>query len=562
MSSSAFPGPWDTPENVWRCLRCVLREHGDILTVRYPAFLLSCADADKIAQGVNDEVQAAYAKHGYQKIVLIGYSAGAPIARKAFLYGSDATMDEAGKRRQPRRQKAGAWGEKVERIVLLASMGRGWDISGIKPLDMTRMRYFEIWLGSWLAGVTGSGQLVHEMETGAPFIADLRLEWMRWFRRPGVHRPPIVQLLGDIDDLVSDADNKDLRAAVSGTGPTTDFTWVKVRGTGHRSILDFDDPSEEGGRLTLGAYRQAKVTRAVLRPIKEVHAENEELPLPTDNDVKRIVVVLHGIRDLGRWSSAFETELRRHPEPDRKLAIASFRYGYFGMGPFILMPDRQKYVRWLMDQYTETVARFPNAEAIDFFGHSNGTYLLASALERYRSLEVDRVVFAGSVVRRDYKWDKRFSRKQVGAVRNYVASDDFDVALFPRFFEQGPVFFLLHNDLGSASFNGFGGFDPGRARYTPGHVENVGYVTGGHGAFLSRIEDIVAYLDDNPPHVDDEGAVVWLQVISEWFCWLVWLIMVFVVVRIGIQVAKAARTRALIALVVYVLMILWVLHDI
>jgi len=68
---------------------------------------------------------------------------------------------------------------------------------------------------------------------------------------------------------------------------------------------------------------------------------------------------------------------------------------------------------------------------------------------------VDRIVFAGSVVRRDYDWDYVINeRKQVELVRNYVASDDWVVALFPRFFEQWPMRYL-GNDLGSAGFNGF-----------------------------------------------------------------------------------------------------------
>jgi hypothetical protein len=67
----------------------------------------------------------------------------------------------------------------------------------------------------------------------------------------------------------------------------------------------------------------------------------------------------------------------------------------FPLLPFITYRDRQKNVRRFMDEYTENLARFPKAETIDFIGHSNGTYILASALQRYVTMRVRRVYFGG-----------------------------------------------------------------------------------------------------------------------------------------------------------------------
>src|SRR5262249_41405466 len=161
--------------------------------------------------------------------------------------------------------------------------------------------------------------------------------------------PYVVQMLGDIDDQVSEADDKDLRASVS-----PKFTWLKVRGTGHDDIIHFEETSSEVGETRLGAYRREKFLLAALKPVAEVHRENEEQRFETDPNVTHVVFVLHGIRDLGRWSSEFEQALldrfyHETENPKDKLAIASLRYGYYGMGPFILRSDRQKYVRWFMD---------------------------------------------------------------------------------------------------------------------------------------------------------------------------------------------------------------------
>ncbi len=64
---------------------------------------------------------------------------------------------------------------------------------------------------------------------------------------------------------------------------------------------------------------------------------------------------------------------------------------------------RRSKVEWLMDQYTENLALYPNAD-FSFVGHSNGTYLLAKALLEYPACKFKNVVFAGSVVNKNYDW--------------------------------------------------------------------------------------------------------------------------------------------------------------
>src|SRR5262249_17192292 len=176
----------------------------------------------------------------------------------------------------------------------------------------------------------------------------------------------------------------------------------RVRGTGHLDIVNFHDTSDavETGYEGLGAYRKAKFILAATGTPEQIDAQAEIIPLESDPSVTQVVFVLHGIRDLGRWSAQFEQALESAPPPAQgRRLIVSVRYGYFNMAAFLFRPDREKFVRWFMDQYTETLAKYPNARTRDFIGHSNGTYLLATALESYKSMKIRRVAFAGSVVR-------------------------------------------------------------------------------------------------------------------------------------------------------------------
>jgi len=528
------------PEKIWSSVSPSLRPFGDVLRISYPGGALSNADPEIIARKISSQIQSEFAKGAYRRVTLIGHSMGALIARKAFLYGVSGTSDPNGE------PPFDSWGAKVGRIVLLAGTNRGWDISGQKPSDMGWDTFIYYWAGTWIGRMTGTGELILSMETGAPFVADLRLEWLRWFRRS--RDVEVVQLLGDIDDVVSDEDNKDLQAAGSGK-----FAWLKVRGTGHVDILDMKDESTGiwADGKSIGDYRRTKFLLAVNAPFTKVMEENEEQPFQPDTEVTHVVFVLHGIRDLGRWSAEFERMLlarfrERGDSADGKLVVASIRYGYFGMGPFLLRPDRQKHVRWFMDKYTETLARYPKAREIDFFGHSNGTYLLASALERYPSMKVDRVVFAGSVVPKAYNWSTIVSRGQVQAVRNYVASDDSVVALFPRLFEY-PILRVFGNDIGSAGFNGFSACDD-QSSALP--VQNVEFITGGHSAFrrwVSSIVDFLLPLEGKPEPLDppqSRGKWVVLKAFSDYGAWTVWLGLASLVLWVGARLATSADRLA------------------
>jgi pimeloyl-ACP methyl ester carboxylesterase len=497
----------------------------DILIVDYNRFTYSNANPFRIAEKIEEEINTRYSLRQYKRITLLGYSMGALLIRKAYVYAcgsvADAPITAAGvdASRPPHE-----WVRVGPRFVLLAGMNRGWD-PDYHRIHTQWLHGILFRLGLFLAKWTHTGLLIRQAMRGAPFVANLRLQWLEVMRTAEAHRitrPRVIQLLGDLDDVVSKEDSRDVTVS-------RDFIWVTVDDTGHYNMCDIGEtgtPLERKRKIQLAFGNEEAIE--VLKRNNPVLASNR------DESVKTVVFVLHGIRDMGEWTSEFEKPLEKEYlskfPGGAKVYVHPPSYGYFGMGPFLLFGDRQKNVRWFMDQVTELTARFPNMDEIHFIGHSNGTYILASALERYHTLKVKRVVLAGSVIRRDFRWSDFAGR--VTQVRNYVASRDLVVGLLPRLFEL-PFFRTFNRDIGSAGFNGF----------EDGFVRSLQttFVKGGHSAALvpQNVPSIVQFVVHGTRKDIDtlctQTRPQWMQLMSN-VCWFLWIIGLAVLVWAGWQV--------------------------
>jgi hypothetical protein len=231
------------------------------------------------------------------------------------------------------------------------------------------------------------------------------------------------------------------------------------------------------------------------------------------------------------------------------ILILTPKYGYFPMASFLLLWDRQKNVRWFVDKYTEALAKYPNAQKISFIGHSNGTYLLASALERYDSTKFHNIYFAGSVVRKKFRWDVMIGER-VNKFRNDMAASDWVVAFFPHLFELIRMLPFLGDskffDVGSGGFHGF--------EENKGNENEVKYFDGGHGVALgssSNIESILDFILDKKwkanrdmkkklKLLDNANSVIlFLSNIT----WLIWLALIAILVGGGKAILKFAPTH-------------------
>jgi pimeloyl-ACP methyl ester carboxylesterase len=520
--------------------------------------MFSTAEPTHLALDVVREIdrQTQYRdEHGwrpFQEIILIGHSLGALLVRKAYLIAcGDSSKDPCAE------MHARPWSRTVTRIILFAAMNRGWSITHHLNIFTAAQLYIGSAFGNVLLTAFGKRLLIFQIRRGAPFLTNLRLEWIAMQKRAILEGRTVattIQLLGTVDDLVAPNDNIDLT-----TG--REFLYLDVPGSGHVDVIDLDDTNAGKARLT--------VFELALGGSEEEIRNQSRVPLDPQlaqvrPDITNVIFVIHGIRDAGYWTQRIARRVESLGEvPPRIYASATSTYGYFPMVPFLLPSRRREKVEWLMDQYVEAKVLYPNAE-FSFFGHSNGTYLLARALELYPGCRFARVVFAGSVVRRNYNWRGAIQKGQVDAMLNYVAAADWVVAWFPGALET-----LRLQDLGSAGHNGF---MQARAPSEALPLFERRFLPGQHGAALveRNWDDIADFIVNGVPNkttpmdllakrnwlVAGVGMVspvlwlflltvlamaswgIWMQpfIIAEWqrtlllvaFWWIVWKILTWV----------------------------------
>lgn len=159
----------------------------------------------------------------------------------------------------------------------------------------------------------------------------------------------------------------------------------------------------------------------------------------------RVVISLHGIRTRGVWQKDLVPSLAR----DRFVPVP-LDYGYFSAFKFLFPWSRRKKVEWLREQI-ERIPEVQQGERPSIIAHSFGTYLVAQLLEKYPMIKVDKLVFAGGIVRSDFDWPKLLEASQVNLLRNdYGRLDPWPG--FARMFvsdtgDSGSVGYSLPHDL-------------------------------------------------------------------------------------------------------------------
>ncbi len=244
-----------SPQKLHDVVETIERTHpdADLIVPSYPSGVFSNADPWALSYGLDEAIQhavdlrAAREGGGYDRIVLVGHSAGALLLRKAYVFARGAREDAPGGGLESA-MPARTWPDLVTRFVLLAGINRGWTMIP-RPVDRPLLVHAAIRAFDLFTRVTGVGGFIMDMERGSPFVANLRIQWIRLFQTTGVPMPSVYQLLGDEDAVAAPEDSQDFVKM-------TAFQTIPVLGARHGDIIRFAGSD--------GEYRRQRFEEALL----------------------------------------------------------------------------------------------------------------------------------------------------------------------------------------------------------------------------------------------------------------------------------------------------------
>ena len=136
-------------------------------------------------------------------------------------------------------------------------------------------------------------------------------------------------------------------------------------------------------------------------------------------EVKGSVILVHGIRTHADWYRDIRDTLS-----ENGYRVHLTNYGTFDLFRFLLPTNyfRNKVKDKIYRQLRLAIQDDPSAE-YSIIAHSFGTYIVSNILRDEFDIQIDRLIFAGSVVRYDFPFEQ-FSDRFKGEILNEVATHD------------------------------------------------------------------------------------------------------------------------------------------
>jgi hypothetical protein len=177
------------------------------------------------------------------------------------------------------------------------------------------------------------------------------------------------------------------------------------------------------------------------------------LPVPR----KTVVILLHGIRTMAWWQNVVASILFKKTNA----IVLPVKYDYFDLLRFLfpLRVLRRGPIERVRKQIEGIRAQYENDRLV-VFAHSFGSYILSRLLIENPYFAFDLIVLCGSIIKRDYDWDRVQSQILAPTKRDSIINECGLRDVFPVLAESS------NSDYGASGTYGFGNFNV-RDRYHP-----------------------------------------------------------------------------------------------
>ncbi|MGE6291645.1 hypothetical protein, partial [Aeromonas media] len=163
-------------------------------------------------------------------------------------------------------------------------------------------------------------------------------------------------------------------------------------------------------------------------------------------------LTVHGIRTRGVWQQILQKEIESKVDT---VKFESYKYGYFTIVSFCIPFLRSVQISRFKKTLEQTLLREEReGRTLYIFCHSFGTYIVVKSISKiineHKTLNVDRIILAGSVLPSTYDFSKILNSSNVNIINECGSQDNvllLSEALVPNTGMAGRVgFYGMNND--------------------------------------------------------------------------------------------------------------------
>lgn len=139
------------------------------------------------------------------------------------------------------------------------------------------------------------------------------------------------------------------------------------------------------------------------------------------SNISQIVILLHGIRTQAIWHSLVKVELSNLTG----VKVYSIGYGWFNAFQFWFPIEflRAEPEKILLREFRDIKERHKNAHLV-VIAHSFSTYLISRILADHTDIKISKLILCGSIIPKNYRWDKVRSYDTGMTIVNEVGTKD------------------------------------------------------------------------------------------------------------------------------------------
>lgn len=137
-----------------------------------------------------------------------------------------------------------------------------------------------------------------------------------------------------------------------------------------------------------------------------------------DNPEAKVLILLHGIQTDGAWQKLVQAELRE----SQNINVIDLGYECVTAAQLV-GPFRKSPIAKITRDIRHIRKQEPHAKLL-VIAHSFGSYILSKIICEHPDIEFERIILCGSIIPRNYEWDKHARGMRKESILNDVGTSD------------------------------------------------------------------------------------------------------------------------------------------